>query len=366
MIRTYLIPLLAIAGVLLAVITVVKGSRPPNAQPPVVEPPRAPFDAFVAGSGLVEASSQNIAVGAPVGAVVTRVLVTVGDPVEAGQPLFELDARALTAQVAVRDAAVAIAARQLARLRAGTRPEEIPPARARIAEAQAALADVQSQLDRSQGLAESGAVSAEELTRRRYAAGGAEARLAEAQGDLALLEAGAWAEDLAIAESRLQEARAQADEVRVEIERRTVRAPVAGRVLQANIRPGEFAQAGTLATPLMMVGAVDPLHVRVDVDEHEAWRVRAGSPAFAYVRGNKDLSTPLAFVRFEPFILPKRSLTGESTERVDTRVLQVLYRFDPGSLPIYVGQQVDVYIEAPPIASPPPADPASLPLETGR
>jgi hypothetical protein len=54
-------------------------------------------------------------------------------------------------------------------------------------------------------------------------------------------------------------------------------------------------------------------------------------------------------VRVEPYVVPKRSLTGESTERVDTRVLQVLYRFDPAAMKVYVGQQVDVFVEAPPI-----------------
>jgi hypothetical protein len=47
----------------------------------------------------------------------------------------------------------------------------------------------------------------------------------------------------------------------------------------------------------------------------------------------------------------RRSLTGESTERVDTRVLQVLYSFQPGDRPIYVGQQMDVFIKAPPLAA---------------
>src|SRR5438132_6616070 len=118
MIRTYLIPLLALAGVLLAVWTVVQGSKPPIAQPPVIEPPKAPYASFVAGSGLIEAATQNIAVGAPVGAVVTAVHVTVGDNVNAGDPLFELDTRDLRAELAVRQAAVRVATDQLARLEA--------------------------------------------------------------------------------------------------------------------------------------------------------------------------------------------------------------------------------------------------------
>jgi hypothetical protein len=101
-----------------------------------------------------------------------------------------------------------------------------------------------------------------------------------------------------------------------------------------------------LEQPLILVGSVTPLHVRVDVDENDAWRVRPGARAISYLRGNKDISTPLKFVRFEPYVVPKKSLTGESTERVDTRVLQVIFSFDQGRLPIFVGQQMDVFIDA--------------------
>jgi hypothetical protein len=97
----------------------------------------------------------------------------------------------------------------------------------------------------------------------------------------------------------------------------------------------------------MLLGNTDVLVVRVDVDENDAWRVKEEAEAVAYVRGNADLKTPLKFVRIEPYVIPKRSLTGESTERVDTRVLQILYSFERGKLPIYVGQQMDVFVAAP-------------------
>jgi len=86
--------------------------------------------------------------------------------------------------------------------------------------------------------------------------------------------------------------------------------------------------------------------VRVDVDESEAWRVREGAHAIGHVRGNADLKTPLQFVRFEPFVVPKQSLTGDSTERVDTRVLQVIYRVEREDVRLFVGQQLDVFIDA--------------------
>jgi len=87
--------------------------------------------------------------------------------------------------------------------------------------------------------------------------------------------------------------------------------------------------------------------VRTDVDENDAWRFARGARAIAYLRGNPRMHTELTFVRVEPYVVPKRSLTGDTSERVDTRVLQVLYGFPREQLKVYVGQQMDVYIEAP-------------------
>lgn len=365
MIRTYLIPLLAIAGMIFAVYTVISGSKPPPPRAPVVEPARAPFPAFVAGAGLIEPSSENIAVGTPVAGVVTSVDVTVGSRVTKGDVLFRIESRDLEAQLRIREAAVAVAQSNLALLEAGTRPELLPPAQARLAEAQALLADAEDRVSTFERVIDQRAVSAEELARRRFSVATARTRVEQAAADLALLQAGTWAPTLDIARRQLDEARTQADQIRTELERRIVRAPIDGTVLRSNLRAGEFAPAGQLAQALMIVGNVNPLHVRVDIDEHEAWRVRAGSPAVAFVRGNKDISTPLEFVRFEPLIIPKRSLTGESTERVDTRVLQAIYRFDPRDLPIFVGQQMDVFIEAAPVRDTAPASPINRPQESG-
>lgn len=377
MIRTILIPILAVIGIVFAAMTVVRGSVPPSAQPPVIEPPRPPFAAFVAGSGLIEASSENIEIGSPVGALVTKVFVKVGDSVRQGDELFQLDTRELDADLLVREANLKVSQAQLEKFRRGTRPELIPPQRAmvheaesaveattsQIADAQSALDDAKTQLARTKGMSESGAMSAEEVARRNYAASAAQARLdtananrlsararlEAAKADLALLEAGTWDVDLKIAESQVSQAQAAIDSLKIEIARRTVKSPIDAKILQKNVLEGEFAAAGALATPLMLIGGVTPLHVRVDVDEYEAWRVKPSGAAVAFARGNKDISASLTFVRVEPYIVPKRSLTGAAAERVDTRVLQVMFSFDPKGLPLYVGQQVDVYIEAEPV-----------------
>jgi hypothetical protein len=112
-------------------------------------------------------------------------------------------------------------------------------------------------------------------------------------------------------------------------------------------RLGEYAQSGAVSTPLMLLGDDTKLHVRVDIDENDAWRFQACAQAVASVRGNPQLKAPLQYVRTEPAVIPKVLLTGDTTQRTDTRVLQVVYSFDPAALPLYVGQMTDVFIEAP-------------------
>jgi hypothetical protein len=79
--------------------------------------------------------------------------------------------------------------------------------------------------------------------------------------------------------------------------------------------------------------------------------------AVAYLRGNPKFMTALTFEYVESYVVPKRSLTGDSTERVDTRVMQVIYSFKQGKLPVYPGQLMDIYIDdlAPRLAQPVPS-----------
>jgi HlyD family secretion protein len=349
MIRKYVLPLLAVTGVAFALWIVVTSSQPIPAAPPVAQPSQAPFASFVAGAGIIEASTQNIAIGTPVSGIVTTVFVTVGEGVKVDDPLFKLDDRNVQAELAVRQTALWQAKERLARLKSMPRPEEVPEAQARVKEAEASLADARNLLALVESIRDKRAISEEEVWRRRYAVQVAEAKLAQAQAQLALLKAGSWKPDIDVAKAEVAAAEAQVKATETDIERLTIRAPVTGQVLQVNIRPGEFAPAGVLQAPLMMLGNVDRLHVRADIDENDAWRVRRDAPAVAFVRGNRDLKTTLQFVRTEPYIVPKRSLTGDGTERVDTRVLQIVYAFDRGDLAVYVGQQMDVFIEAPPL-----------------
>lgn len=349
-----IIPVLAVIGLIFGIMITIQGRQHNPPAPPVVDPPTSPYKTFVAGAGLIEANTENIAIGTPVPGIVEQVLTTVGSEVKAGDALFIIDSRDQQAALRVQEASLETARQQLARAQALPRPEDVPPLEAEVRAAEAQLADLQNQYDVVSALKDNRAISREEVARRKYAVESQVARVAQVQAQLEELKAGVWDPDLEVLKSELLSAEARVAQVQSEIDRRTIRATVDGRILQVNVRPGEYAPGGSLDTPLMTLGNIHPLHIRVDVDENDAWRVRANAKATAFVRGNTSISSELKFVRIEPYVVPKRSLTGDSFERVDTRVLKVIYSFEAGELPIYVGQQMDVYIEAPPIRNDPP------------
>ena len=317
-----------------------------NPAPPIA-PAQSPFADTVAAAGIVEARTENIAVGSATPGVVVEVLVKVGDNVQPGRPLFRLDDRDLKALLAVQKAAVSQSKSELIRLEAEPRKEKIPVQVAQVNEAKAAVIRETDALKRTEETFARKVTTEQELIARREALAGAQAALERRQADLQLLEAGSWQYDRDVAAAAVDRAQAEVDRIEIDLDRLIVRSLVAGRVLQVNVRPGEFV--GTPPNqPLVILGNIDRLHVRVDIDEYDIPRFHEGLPAVAVPRGNLQQRYPLEFVRVEPFVVPKKSLTGDNTERVDTRVLQVIYEFDPTGLPpLFVGQQVEVFIDTP-------------------
>jgi HlyD family secretion protein len=342
--RQLIIPAVAVGALAFAVTHVVRSQQTPPAKEPLVEPPRSPFGRSVAGAGLVEARTENIAVGSLTPGVVVDVAVKVGQQVRAGDELFRLDDRQCRAEVRLREANLAAAKAQLDKLLAMPRPEEVPPAEAKVLEAKANLADMEDQERRTKQTVASGAATAEEYNRRKQATEIARQQLERAKAELYLLRSGAWSADLEVSRAAVAQTEAQVGQARTDLDRLRVQAPLDGRVLQVNVRPGEFVGAPP-AQALVVLGNLDRLHVRVDIDENDIHRFRPGAPAVAALRGDPKQTFPLTFVRVEPYVIPKKALTGDNVERVDTRVLQVIYAIDPRGKALYVGQQLDVFQE---------------------
>jgi multidrug resistance efflux pump len=346
----FVVPVLSAGLLALAVYHMVRAGHTLPETPPPAEPPRTPFARAIAGAGIVEAQTENIAIGSALPGVVLEVHVPVdqvGKHVKAGDPLFRVDDRHLRAQLEYQEAALAAARARLAKLEQQPRPEELPPSAAKVSVARAAVALQADLAERAQRLRPTGAMAQEDTNQRLLSLEVARQQLAQAEADDRLLRAGAWEADKAVARADVAVADAQVRQTRTELERAVVRAPVDAAVLQVNVRAGEYA-GNQPGQALMLLGAARALHVRVDIDERDVDRFAPGLPAQAVTRGAARRTYPLRFVRLEPYVVPKKSLTGDNTERVDTRVLQVIYALEPAGGPLYVGQQLDVFLDTDP------------------
>jgi len=307
--KNKMLPILAVIGLIVAIGVAVRSQEKNPPAEPVAQPAQAPYASYIGGAGIVEASTENIQLGTSIAGIVKTVFVKVGDTVRQGDKLFLIDDRELKANLQVKEVSLV-------------------QAEGALEEAKASLQDYETRFKLVQNITDRRALSVDDFEQRKNAVLLYKAKLVSAKADVLA------------AQAALQAAR-------TDLDRLLVRAPVDCMVLQVNIRPGEYAQTGVLNDPLMLLGDNNLLHVRVDIDENDAWRFKPGSQAMAFMRGNSNLNCAIEFVRTEPYITPKQSLTGDSTERIDTRVLQVLYGFDRKALPAYIGQQMDVFIETP-------------------
>jgi len=286
------LPLIALVAISFALVSVL-GRKEAPAKDPLINPPQADYASSVAGIGVVEPKSELMAIGVELPGVVRTVYVKVGDHVKAGDPLFSLDQREADAQIKTLEASLASAKVQ-----------------AEDADAQFAIVS---------GVDDKRAVAKDDFNHRKFAK--------------------------SLALTRINEIKAQLDQAQTTKERMTVKAPIDGQILEVEVRPGEYAQAGALALPLIRMGDVSRLHVRVEIDEQNASRVTPESPAKGYTRGDTKRAIGLTFVRFEPYVRPKQNL-AVAGQRVDTRVLQVIYALPEDQKDIFVGQQMDVFIDS--------------------
>ncbi len=290
--RSIVLPVLAVAGLVATVAAVKKMEFRTLDVPIPVSPAPSPFESRIAATGLVEPLGGVTYVDAADAGVVGRVLVAEGDRVKAGDTLWELDHARAEAEYGL--------------------------ARAELSVAEAQFVDEQARL---KALMESGAAEI-----------------------VPQVERVAREQSAKVAGARVQRAAAQIDAALAQLHRETVRSPIDGTVLFVDVRTGEYAPPGGRR---MAIGSIDPMQVRVDIDEVEFARFAQGGKAQASLRGVPGSSLPLRFLRVVPLVQPKRTLTGEAAERIDTRVVQVIYELGKGTHTVQPGQVVDVYIEVP-------------------
>lgn len=297
MFRRMGLPLVAVIGILFCIYMVRVGARKPPVVPIYFPPPVVPYEHFIAGEGIIESVFKNIQITVPFPEIVSDVYVEVGALVKKGDLLFKLDTRRLEAQLA------------------GSMQE--------LKRAEIDYENKKTQFSFYEKLKDKSAVS--ELT----------------------YKTAFYARELA--QQQIDVVKGQIGVIKADIERSKICAPIDGEVLQLNIRIGQAALLNPFdKLPQILFGDTTTYHLRVDIDENNAWRYSKGSAATAFLRGNSKISIPLEFEYSEPYMIPKKSLTTADTEQVDTRVLQAVYRFKKNKYPVFAGQVLDVYIRSEP------------------
>jgi len=258
---------------------------------------KAPYQSFIYATGIIETESTNIPIGSAVSGVVTKLFVRTGQEVKEGDPLFSIDARDTKAKI------------------------ELAKSKIKVADVTLIKTRHQYRIDKELHDQAPGVISKGKFL--------------------------ASVDELALVKANLALAKAELAFLNKELKRHTVYSPITGKILQCKIRTGEFIDSSRITSRAIVVGS-NKLRLRVDINENELLRFKPKTQAIAFIRNQPNLKIPLHYEYTEPYVVPKTALTGLSTERTDLRVLQVLYSFDKPDFPLYVGQQLDVFIKVPP------------------
>jgi HlyD family secretion protein len=354
-----LVFLASIAGLIGASVLAYVANITEPTLPPAFNPATNPYPHGIYANGILESaqpSGSNISIFPEVAGTVARILVSEGQAVEAGTPLLALDdsvQRATTEQLhSQAEAAFAL----LQELRAEPRPETLAVAEAQLVSAEAALKAAEDTAQKQQAAfhLNAKAVSKEELDTAINAAATARANAAVARKQRDLTRAGAWVYDIRNQERQYNALRKAYLSASALLAKYTLSAPSPGRVLAINPAVGSFlSPQGAFDTytqgmvPALVLGAArTDVQVRCYVDEILLPRLPPPSRMKAQmsIRGS-NVKVPLEFVRTQPLVSPKIELSDQRLERVDVRVLPVIFRFtSPSTLTLYPGQLVDVYI----------------------
>ena len=245
----------------------------------------------------------------------------------------------------------------LEELRAQPRKETLDVAVAQVDNAVAGLKNAQDQLDKQRRSYELDpkSVSKNDLDNAENAVKIAKTNLEVFRKQYELTKAGAWIYDIRNQERQynaLTEAYRSANAL---LNKYVIKAPTDGVVLAINTTTGSYiSPQGTYDTytqgstdPAIVMGSVQVyIGVRCYVDEILVHRLPPAGKMKAkmFIQGT-DISFPLEYVRVQPYVSPKIELSDQKAERVDVRVLPVLFRFaKPKDTALYPGQLVDVYI----------------------
>ncbi|HUJ49076.1 MAG TPA: biotin/lipoyl-binding protein [Bryobacteraceae bacterium] len=327
--------------------------------PPAFSPATNPYPRGIYANGILESeqtSGANINVYPEVPGTVTQILVSEGQEVKKGTVLLRVGDSVQRATTEQLQAQAQAAFTLLNELKAQPRKENLDVAEAQVVAAEAALKTAQDTLEKQQAAfdLDPKSISKDALDSAQNAVLTEKANLDVARKQRDLTKAGAWIYDINNQEKQYNALTKSYLSASALLSKYSLLAPKDGRVLAINTAVGDFisAQGGYDTytqgmTPTLVLGSSeDQLHVRCYVDEILVPRLPAPSRMKAQmsVRGS-NVKVPLEYVRMQPIVSPKIELSDQRLERVDVRVLPVIFRVEKAKqLNLYPGQLVDVYI----------------------
>ena len=319
--RNKLLFALAIIGIISGFVSAYIYGIKTKAQPPAFTPASNPYEKGIYANGIIESpqsSGENISIYPEVPGVVAKILISEGQLVKTGVPLLMLD-----------DAVQRATAEQL-KAQAESAKEQIGLAKANLK----SLQDTLDKQKKSYDL-DPKSVSKDTLDTAQNA-----------------VEVGK--ENLAVAQKQYEASLKTFQASNVLLSKYLIKAPSDGVALSINTAVGSYISSqgsydsytGSFGPAIVMGNLQDYIGVRCYIDEILIHRLPKPSQMHAqmFIRGT-DIKIPLEYVREQPNVTPKIELSNQRTERVDVRVLPIIFKFvKPKDISLYPGQLVDVYI----------------------
>jgi len=265
-----------------------------NGNTKIVTKLKLPFKHFIAGTGVIEPTSKNIIIGSEVSGVINKVYKKNNQTIKRGDLLFSLN-------------------------------DNVVENKLKYAQVQRAILFAKLQLAKHQYelIKEFKKLSPDMVTSKQFS-------LTKDKYQLALISLEALDEKLKVIKKQKSFYK--------------IYSPINGRILNSTLTVGSYFNKNN-PNKSLVIGS-KKLNLQVSIDEYDIWRFKENTSAIAFVRGNQKIKIKLAYLYTIPYLVQKNIFSGKNTEKIDTKVLRIVYQLpDNISFPLYVGQQLDVFVQ---------------------